>query len=225
MNRAHKPIPEITAECEARLWSHIEKRPDGIWAWIKPRPTGRNANVRLTGFGLFLVNRVMWCLEKRKTIPGYQIPDGLCVLHKHDVSPELYDCNPANLWLGTQKDNALDRESKGRGNQPSGDRNASRLHPERLSRGDAHWSRRHPERLARGKRSGMNTCPESRPRGLRNGNAKISDGDVIKIRDLKLKGETVRELAARYNCSEGHIYGIVRGVYRPRPIVLEKAKR
>jgi len=42
-----------------------------------------------------------------------EIPEGLHVLHHCDNPP---CCNPKHLFIGTPKDNAQDRASKGRGN-------------------------------------------------------------------------------------------------------------
>ncbi len=48
------------------------------------------------------------------------IQDGVMVLHKCDNPP---CCNPAHLFLGTAKNNAEDREQKGRSQNVSGDNN------------------------------------------------------------------------------------------------------
>lgn len=157
MRTALRPIPPITTDVEAKLFESIEKRPDGIWAWTRDRGGDRGSVARvLIGYVPFYVSRVMFVWNQRKTNPNYQIPDGMFVCHKNDVTPELYDCNPENLWLGTMKDNAADREQKGRGNHEAkrGDKNFLRQHPECVLRGDDHPARLRPDRVARGEKSG-----------------------------------------------------------------------
>lgn len=58
-----------------------------------------------------LVHRASW--ERHRGT----IPEGMFVLHRCDT-PSCF--NPEHLFLGTLLDNNRDRESKGRGNQPSG---------------------------------------------------------------------------------------------------------
>ena len=48
------------------------------------------------------------------------IQDSACILHTCDNPP---CCNPNHLYSGTQMDNARDRESRNRGNQPKGSKN------------------------------------------------------------------------------------------------------
>lgn len=90
---------------EDRFWRKVDIcGSDECWEW-----TGsRNED----GYGHFLYDekvglshRYFWRLH----FGG--IPDGLNVLHRCDNPPCV---NPKHLFLGTQKDNALDRNSKGR---------------------------------------------------------------------------------------------------------------
>lgn len=199
MRTAYRPIPEITPEVEAKLFANIEKRPDGIWVWLGQSRSGdkRIAARVLIGYTPYYVNRVMWVWEKRKTDPHYQIPDGMMVCHKHDATPELYDCNPANLWLGTALDNALDRERKGRGSH-------------HLKLGDLNYTRRHPEKLLRGDDHPFRKNPETAMMGERNGNAKLTLADVQRIRAMYSTGRFRRkELGPIFGVSEHSIKAIV----------------
>lgn len=93
-----------------RFWAKVDKtsHPGGCWLWT----AGKDSR----GYGTFRVkslphpkkaaHRIAYSLVRG------EIGSGLCVLHKCD-NPACV--NPDHLWLGTQKDNAIDRESKGRG--------------------------------------------------------------------------------------------------------------
>jgi hypothetical protein len=70
------------------------------------------------------------------------IEEGLCVLHKCD-NPKC--TNPRHLFLGSKKDNAVDRSAKGRGANPS-------------KPGEAHPLAKLNEAQALGIKSSVETC-------------------------------------------------------------------
>lgn len=102
-----------------RFWGKVEKT-TGCWEW----QSTKNAQ----GYGRFALtvskvpprqkwhsaHRLVWEWENGP------IPDGLIVCHTCD-NPSCV--NPAHLFLGTHKDNADDRDRKGRIRPPRGERN------------------------------------------------------------------------------------------------------
>lgn len=98
---------------DAWYWSRVNKNgPDpshvpgigGCWLWRGPL-TGigyglPNLNGRPTG-----AHRISWIAHNG------EVPRNLLVLHRCDVPACV---NPAHLFLGTHKDNAVDRHTKGR---------------------------------------------------------------------------------------------------------------
>lgn len=103
-----------------RFWSKVRKDgPGGCWEW--------RASLCSSGYGSFLfegrserAHRVSWILS----FGG--VPAGLCVLHHCDNRRCV---NPAHLYLGTKKDNAGDRERRGRSNHAIGFRHGRYTHP------------------------------------------------------------------------------------------------
>jgi HNH endonuclease len=101
------------------------------------------------------------------------IPTGLFVCHHCD---NRSCCNPYHLFLGTAKDNTHDMMKKGR--------NMHKVCPETLPRGD---------------RNGGRTKPESVRKGESIEWHKLSNSDVMKIRELYyVNGFSARELAGRF---------------------------
>lgn len=89
-----------------RFWSKVNKKTNsGCWEW-----TARKND---DGYGTIKINNKQ-CYSHRfswQLFNGF-ILKGLFVLHKCD-NPSCV--NPDHLFLGTKKDNAKDRDNKGRG--------------------------------------------------------------------------------------------------------------
>lgn len=114
----------------ARFWSKVDKNgpvPEhaphlgSCWVWTAARVSKGYGSFRVAGRSA-AAHRVVWLL-----VYGERPPDDLCVLHRCD-NPACV--RPNHLFTGTHKDNAEDRERKGRGNQSRGSANGAAIHPE-----------------------------------------------------------------------------------------------
>lgn len=101
----------IKANLENRLWKYIDKKSfNECWNWVgKSKHPNGYGQISAGRKNRFKAHRVMWIL-----ING-DIPKGYYICHKCD-NPSC--CNPNHLFLGTPKDNMIDRDNKGRGIKP-----------------------------------------------------------------------------------------------------------
>jgi hypothetical protein len=102
---------------EERFWLKVDKTPSGCWVWLSTKNT--------QGYGRFAIRvgpyKQRWYSAHRlvwEWVHGEE--PSLCVLHRCD-NPSCV--NPRHLFLGTHKDNARDRDRKGRARPPRGTRN------------------------------------------------------------------------------------------------------
>lgn len=111
-----------------RYWARVTRTEDvdDCWGWTG----GTNSD----GYG------VLW-VDGRNVgthVFSYElhigpVPGGQWVLHTCDAT----SCsNPRHLYTGTPKQNSRDRDARGRANTPTGDRNWTRLYPDKVRRGE-----------------------------------------------------------------------------------------
>lgn len=89
---------------EAGFWARMQQAPSGCWLWTGARDRDGYGNTTLAGKHL-KAHRYAYFLTYGP------IPDGMKVCHRCD-NPSC--CNPAHLFLGTDRDNWHDANSKGR---------------------------------------------------------------------------------------------------------------
>ena len=98
---------EWTDELRQRFWSYVDTRaPNDCWVWSGGRFTDEYGQFR-AGSRKVKSHRIAFELSC-----GRAVKTGLIVCHSCDNPP---CCNPTHLFEGTHKDNAQDREAKGRG--------------------------------------------------------------------------------------------------------------
>lgn len=117
LNRIFEIIRTKRPSTVERFWSFVDKfdHPKGCWLW-----TG---STNPAGYGVFsnesrimvMAHRISWEISNKQPIPNQ-----LKVLHQCDVR----NCvRPDHLFIGTQHQNVLDMESKGRGRHLGGENN------------------------------------------------------------------------------------------------------
>ena len=180
------------------IWKYVNKT-DSCWLWTMA--------VSQDGYGKWVINR--------KTVISHRfvwelvngpIPVGLFVCHTCDVR----NCvRPDHLFLGTHKDNMRDMREKGRA--AKGDANSARKYPEKLLRGKAHHFSRIPKS---GDDSVSRKYPEKLARGEANNKAKLTESQVLEIREKHAAGHvTYNDLGRKYGVNGWMISVIVRGKF------------
>jgi hypothetical protein len=174
-----------------RFWAKVEKT-HGCWLWVAALhgPSGYGVIAAgPKGAAPLRAHRVSWELHFGR------IPDDLCVLHRCDVNYAPGDqtyrrcVRPNHLFLGTRPENQADMKSKGRA--ATGQRNGSRIHPERMARGEQWAAVNHPAR------------------GSAHNGAKLSEMDVRAIRAAYQSGSKQAWLASQYGVSRSNVGLIV----------------
>lgn len=175
---------DISTEAADRFWGRVKiGTQHECWPWLAARDRKGYGAFNLTNKITRKSHRIAYALANGLT------PDNRFVCHRCDNPP---CCNPAHFFLGTAKDNQQDMASKGRGTL--GDKNVTRMHPEKIHRGDMHYSRRTPEKMVRGESHGMAT---------------LTEDDVRAIRSEYAAGSTNGQLADKYGVSCATIYRTV----------------
>ncbi len=97
---------------EERFWAKVQKTDDGCWLWVGAITSGGYGNIKIER-GNTHAHRYSYELHFGP------IPPHLHVCHHCDVR----NCvRPSHLFLGTDADNAQDRDEKGRGNPACGEK-------------------------------------------------------------------------------------------------------
>jgi hypothetical protein len=164
---------------EERFWEKVDK--DGptmpgmatrCWVWTGAKSEGYGY-IGLGNGKVGKATRVSWELHFDP------LPANKCALHRCD-NPACV--RPDHLFEGTHKDNAIDRENKGRMPHPTG---------------DDHWARRAPERLAR---------------GSQHGNALLREEQVVELRTAYTgKYGELTAFARKYNVDVQTVRRALRG--------------
>jgi len=175
-------VEKFSDEFRERFWNKVRKDFLGCWEWQAYRTRSGYGFLQARKISPFpmLAHRVSWALAFGK------IPKGFFVLHKCDNAACV---RPSHLFLGTQHDNNLDRDKKGR--VASGDRNGARTMPNRNP-------------YVRNRGSGL--------RGEQHPMSKLTLREVQEIRSKFVTGINRHQLAKEYEISDTHADRIVKNI-------------
>lgn len=105
--KRHIPLNRLSIATEALFHTYVDRSAgqDGCWPWKGSKDGNGYGKLKVGGGICGRSHRLAYFLHH-----GVD-PGGHMVCHSCDNPP---CCNPAHLWLGTNRDNQLDCEAKGR---------------------------------------------------------------------------------------------------------------
>lgn len=187
-----------------RLWRCVDRNEI---CWVRDaRPNAQGYTEILSGGKISKAHRVAWELATGETLTddhviGHTCDNPPCV-RNDEVGIYVVDGiaypRRGHLFkaLGNGANNK-DKAAKGRARNGVGGR---------------HGSKTHPERIARGLRNGTFTKPERRRRGESHGRAKLTEAQVLVIRQTYASGTvTLTSIASQYGLTLANISAIVHG--------------
>jgi hypothetical protein len=183
-----KADPHDLAIFKERFFAKAVKTETGCLEWQGYRDKyGYGMSVAVKGAS----TRMMRTHRLAYLLTHGEIPHELLVCHKCDNTSCI---NPAHLFLGTSKENAQDREAKGRG-----------------VRGDSHWTHREPGKVKRGDEHYSRTNPDAVQKGSNHGGAKLTEEAVREIRYLRdERNMPFGKIAHRYGISTRQAHDIAK---------------
>lgn len=124
-----RTLPTPSPKQIERVWSYVDRSggPDACWLW-KGSVNGGYGRLSMGWKRMVYAHRFAYFIET-----GID-PGALEVLHRCD---QMLCCNPAHLFLGTQKDNMHDASIKGR--MKWGPNHLRRTDPSIIRRGEDAW--------------------------------------------------------------------------------------
>lgn len=167
----------------ADLESRMIPEPNsGCWLWLGAATQSHGGCL----YGHRILNGKKWKVHRLMwVLCKGEIPPGLFVCHKCDVGLCI---NPDHLFLGTAADNNKDRRRKKRD----------------------HWFKNNTvasKTLAAARKKAVHAAA----RGEDAGNAKLTENQIIEIRDLRIIGLTQQRIATKYSVSQNTIHRILAG--------------
>jgi len=166
---------------EERFWARVQKS-DGCWIWTgnkTPQGYGSTYNAGYYEGRREHAHRISYRMAYG------DFPREMLVCHKCDNPPCV---RPDHLFLGTANDNQQDAKNKNR-----------------LPTGDRHWSHRRPDLVPKG---------HKRPyaiwsRGSKNPQSKLTEQDILYIRELAHLKVKYRTIAKAFNVSDDSVEKII----------------